>query len=32
MQHFCFEFDNAYGKTLHIHMQITKIKPNFVDV
>ena len=27
----CAEFD-TYGKALHIYMQITKTKPNFVDV
>ena len=28
----CAEFDNAYSKALHIYMQTTKTKPNFVDV
>ena len=32
VRNFCAEFDNAYGKALHIYMQITKTKPNFVDV
>ena len=29
---FCVGFDNANGKALLIHTQITKTKPNFVDV
>ena len=32
VRNFCAEFDNAHGKALHIYMQITKTKPNFVDV
>ena len=32
VRNFCAEFDNAYGKALHIYMQITKTKPNFVGV
>ena len=33
VRNFCAEFDNAYGKALHIYMRITKNKnPTFVDV
>ena len=32
VRNFCVEFENAYGKALHIHMQTRKTKPDFLDI